>query len=128
MTDVRLYRLKGSMPTSETDPAAWAQWMKSAGPRTRVAVTQVEGVIVHTAFTGIDMRPDSAVAAQPRPRVWATTVTAPNGAKLTGYDGLSTTYQSRRDAAKGHAQMVKLLRRIMHKMRANGDGPASSAR
>jgi hypothetical protein len=127
LTDLRLYRLKGSTPTLETDAAVWGRWMASAGLRIRVAVTPVEGVIIHTTFTGMDLRPASAVAIRPKPRVWATTVTAPSGARLTSYDSFGATYDSRSDAAKGHDEMVTLMRRMMRKMRSNGDGPARAS-
>ena len=126
MSNLRLYMLWGSTPILETDSAVWARWITNAGDtQIRVAETPVEGFIVSTLFTGMDARPPSAVAIQPQPRVWTTTVTAPNGARLTGYDGFGATYESRREAACGHEEMVKLLRRMIAKMRSNGDGPAA---
>lgn len=102
--------------------------MASAGARARikVAVTPVEGMVVATMFTGVDVRPGSAVAARPKPRVWTTSVTARSDARLTGYDGFATTYETRAAAAKGHVEMVRLLRQMMRRMRSNGDGPAAA--
>jgi hypothetical protein len=123
LTELRLYRLQGTQPMREPNVAVWASWMEAALPRLKVALTVVEGAIVATSFVGIDPRAPKQIKARSKPHVWSSMVTAARQSALEHYDGWTITYTSKVLAARGHQELVDLLKGIARRARANGNGP-----